>query len=138
MKRASLFAAALLLAASPAAAADLTLALTTRATGGRIAIAVYRDADSLRRGEGAVRTALIPRTGRITTTTLGDLPAGRYAVAVFHDTDGNGRLSTWPIGLPKEAYGFSRDARGRFGPPGFDAAAFDLPAAGARLEISLR
>ena len=138
MKRASLFVAALLLAASPAAAADLTLALTTRATGGRIAIAVYRDADSLRRGEGAVRTAMIPRTGRVTTTTLGDLPAGRYAVAVFHDTDGNGRLSTWPIGLPKEAYGFSHNARGRFGPPAFDAAAFDLPTAGARLEISLR
>ncbi|MFA4891920.1 DUF2141 domain-containing protein [Brevundimonas sp.] len=138
MKRASLFAAALLLAASPAAAAELTLALSTRASGGRIAIAVYRDADSLRRGEGAVRTALVPRTGRITTTTLDGLPPGRYAVAVFHDTDGNGRLSTWPIGLPKEAYGFSRDARGRFGPPPFDAAAFDLPAAGARLEISLR
>ncbi len=138
MKRASLFAAALLLAASPAAAAELTLALSTRATGGRIAIAVYRDGESLRRGEGAVRTALVPRTGRITTTTLDGLPAGRYAVAVFHDTDGNGRLSTWPIGLPKEAYGFSRNARGRFGPPPFDAAAFDLPAAGARLEISLR
>lgn len=138
MKRASLFAAALVLAASPAVAAELTLALSTRASGGRIAIAVYRDADAMRRGEGAVRTALIPRTGRVTATTLTGLTPGRYAVAVFHDTDGNGRLSTWPIGLPKEAYGFSRDARGRFGPPAFDAAAFDLPAAGARQAISLR
>ncbi len=138
MKRASLFAAALVLAAAPAAAAELTLALSTRASGGRIAIAVYRDADAMRRGEGAVRTALIPRTGRVTTTTLAGLTPGRYAVAAFHDTDGNCRLSTWPIGLPKEAYGFSRNARGRFGPPAFDAAAFDLPAAGARQEISLR
>lgn len=138
MKRASLFAAALVLAASPAVAAELTLALSTRASGGRIAIAVYRDADAMRRGEGAVRTAMIPRTGRVTATTLTGLTPGRYAVAVFHDTDGNGRLSTWPIGLPKEAYGFSRDVRGRFGPPAFDAAAFDLPAAGARQEISLR
>lgn len=73
MKRASLFAAALPLAASPVAAADLTLTLSTRASGGRIAIAVYRDADSMRRGEGAVRTALIPRTGGITTTALGGL-----------------------------------------------------------------
>lgn len=138
MKRASLLAAALVLAASPAIAADLTLALATRASGGRIAIAVYRDADSMRRGEGPVRTALIPRTGGITTTTLIGLTPGRYAVAVFHDTDGNGRLSTWPIGLPKEAYGFSRNARGRFGPPAFEAAAFDLTVAGARQEISLR
>ncbi|MGZ9100905.1 MAG: DUF2141 domain-containing protein [Brevundimonas sp.] len=138
MKRASPLAAALLLAASPTAASDLTLSLSSRASGGRIAVAVYRDADSMRRGEGAVRTALIPRTGRITTTTLSGLAPGRYAVAVFHDTDGNGRLSTWPIGLPKEAYGFSRNARGRFGPPAFEAAAFDLPAAGSRQEINLR
>lgn len=138
MKRASLLFAALLLAATPAAAADLTLALSTRASGGRIAIAVYRDADAMRRGEGAIRTALIPRAGPITTTTLTGLAPGRYAVAVFHDTDGDGLLSTWPIGLPKEAYGFSRNARGTFGPPAFSAAAFDLPVAGTRQEISLR
>ena len=59
-------------------------------------------------------------------------------MGTFHDTDGNGRLSTWPVGLPKEAYGFSNDARGRFGPPSFDAAAFDLSASGARQAITLR
>jgi len=138
MKRASLLFAAVLLAATPTAAADLTLALSTRASGGQIAIAVYRDAEALRRGEGAIRTALIPRSGPITTTTLTGLPPGRYVVALFHDIDGNGRLSTWPIGLPKEAYGFSRNARGAFGPPAFETAAFDLPATGTRQAIILR
>lgn len=138
MKGASLIAAAVLAAAAPAAAGDLTLSLSTRAEGGRIAVAVYRDADAMRRGEGAVRTAMIARTGPTTTTVIRGLEPGRYAVAVFHDTDGNGALSTWPIGLPKEAYGFSRDARGRFGPPAFEAAAFDLPAAGGRQSITLR
>ena len=126
------------LAAAPASSGDLTLSLTTRGAGGRIAIAVYRDADSMRRGEGAVRTAVIDRTGATTTTTISGLAPGRYAVAVFHDMDGDGRLSTWPIGLPKEAYGFSRNARGRFGPPAFAAAAFDLPASGARQVIALK
>ena len=138
MKIASALAAALLLTATPAFAGDLTLSLTTRASGGRIAVAVYRDADTLRRGEGAVRTVMVARTGVVTTTTISGLAPGRYAVAVFHDVDGDGRLSTWPIGLPKEAYGFSRDARGRFGPPAFAAAAFDLPASGARQAIVLK
>lgn len=138
MKIASALAAALLLTATPAFAGDLTLSLTTRASGGRIAVAVYRDADTLRRGEGAVRTVMVARTGAVTTTTISGLAPGRYAVAVFHDVDGDGRLSTWPIGLPKEAYGFSRDARGRFGPPAFAAAAFDLPASGARQAIVLK
>lgn len=119
-------------------AGDLVLSLTTREAGGSIAVAVYRDAESFRRSEGPVKTVTVPRTGATTTVTIRDLPAGRYAVGTFHDTDGNGRLSTWPVGLPKEAYGFSRDARGRFGPPSFDAAAFDLPATGGRQAITLK
>ena len=123
--------------ASPVLAQDLTLSLSTRAEGGRIAIAVYRDADSFRRSQSAVVSRMVARTGPVTTVTLTDLPPGRYAVAAFHDTDGNGDLTLWPIGLPKEAYGFSRDARGRFGPPSFAAAAFDLPASGTRQAIRL-
>ena len=30
------------------------------------------------------------------------------------------------IGIPKENYGFSRDARGKFGPPDFDDAAIEV------------
>lgn len=138
MKTLSMAVAALLFSAGAATAGDLTLSLTTEASGGKIAIALYRDAESLRRNAGAVRTVMVDRTGPVTITTLTGLEPGRYVVAVFHDTDGNGRLSTWPVGLPKEAYGFSRNARGRFGPPSFEAAAFDLPAAGTRQSITLR
>ncbi|WP_298158234.1 DUF2141 domain-containing protein [Brevundimonas sp.] len=117
--------------ASAASAADLVLNLSTPGSGGRIAVAVYRDAEAFRRGEGPVVSRMVPRTGAVTTLTITGLAPGRYAVAAFHDTDGNGDLTLWPIGLPREAYGFSNDARGRFGPPPFDQAAFDLPAAGA-------
>ena len=129
---------AALAAPGMATAQDLVLSLATKEASGSIAVAVYRDADSFRRSEDPVRTVTVPRTGATTTVTIRDLPQGRYAVGAFHDTDGNGRLSTWPVGLPKEAYGFSRDARGRFGPPSFDAAAFDLTASGGRQAISLR
>lgn len=122
---------------APAFAADLTLDLSTRAPGGMIAVAVYRDAEAFRRGEGPVVSRMVARTGPVTSVTIPGLPPGRYAVAAFHDTDGNGDLTLWPIGLPREAYGFSRDARGRFGPPSFAAAAFDLPASGARQAFRL-
>jgi uncharacterized protein (DUF2141 family) len=141
MKLAILAAGAALFLGAPAPAAtasELTLDLATRGSGGRIAVAVYRDAEAFRRSEGPVASRMVARTGAVTTVVFGDLPPGRYAVAAYHDTDGNGDLTLWPIGLPKEAYGFSRDARGRFGPPRFDAAAFDLPATGARQAFSLR
>ena len=46
---------------------------------------------------------------------------GTYAIAVFHDVNGNGKLDRNFIGLPNEPYGFSNDV-GRRGPPNFDAA----------------
>lgn len=124
--------------ATPAFAAELTLDLTTRASGGRIAVAVYRDAEAFRRGEGPVASRMAIRTGGVTRVVVTGLPPGRYAVAAFHDTDANGRLTLWPVGLPREAYGFSNDARGRFGPPPFSAAAFDLPASGTTKAFALR
>lgn len=56
------------------------------------------------------------------------VPPGVFAVTVFHDEDGDGELKTNFIGIPKEGIGFSRDARGRFGPPGWDAAKLSLEA----------
>lgn len=124
--------------ATPVVASDLTLDITSRGDGGAIAVAVYRDAASFRRGERPVVIRTVPRAGAVTSVAFTGLVPGRYAVAAFHDTDGNGDLTLWPIGLPREAYGFSNDARGRFGPPPFDAAAIDVSARGARAAFALR
>lgn len=57
-----------------------------------------------------------------------DLPMGRYVVKSFADENGNARLDTNIVGLPTERYGFSNNAKGRMGPPPFDAAAVQLDA----------
>lgn len=131
-------AAMFLAAATPVPAADLRIDIATRGGGGSLAIAVYRDAEAFRRGERPVATRTVRRGGPVTAVTFSGLAPGRYAVAAFHDQDGDGALTLWPFGLPKEPYGFSRDARGRFGPPSFDSAAFDLTADGGRQSFSLR
>lgn len=50
--------------------------------------------------------------------------AGRYAVACFQDTDGNGKMTFGFLWSPKEASGFSNGYR-PFGPPRFKKAAFE-------------
>lgn len=60
-------------------------------------------------------------TGGTERFVFEDMAPGRYAVAVYHDVNGNGTLDTIPPGLPKEPYGFSNDI-GRLRPPDFDAA----------------
>lgn len=65
------------------------------------------------------------------------VPAGRYAIALFHDENGNGRLDK-VLMVPTEGFGFSRDAPVRFGPPRFAAAAFALGEGQMETTIRLR
>ena len=56
----------------------------------------------------------IVRSGKLTIAngqaraSFPGLPAGSYAVSVFHDANSNGKLDTF-AGIPKEGYGFSRN-----------------------------
>jgi uncharacterized protein (DUF2141 family) len=52
------------------------------------------------------------------------VPPGTYAISVFHDENSNGKLDTNFLGIPREGVGASNNAKGRFGPPKFSAAAF--------------
>ena len=44
---------------------------------------------------------------------------------MFHDANSDGKLNRF-AGIPKEGYGFSRNAPVSFGPPKFAKAAFDV------------
>lgn len=62
---------------------------------------------------------------------------GRYAVAVHHDANGNGRLDRNLFGIPTEGTGFSRNPQTTMGPPAFDDAAVEIVEQRQGLEISL-
>lgn len=64
-----------------------------------------------------------------------DIPPGRYAIAVIHDENMNGKLDTDWVGIPTEGYGFSNDAKALFGAPSFAAAS--LPYDGRSLEMTI-
>lgn len=68
---------------------------------------------------------------------FGAVPAGRYAISLFHDENGNGRMDK-RLAIPREGYGFSRNAPVRFGPPSFERASFVVDAAGQHQNIRVR
>lgn len=68
--------------------------------------------------------------------TFTDLPSGTYAVKVYHDIDGNGEMKKNWIGIPKEPFGFSNDAKGKMGPPSFENASFKVNS-DTEIEINL-
>jgi uncharacterized protein (DUF2141 family) len=136
--RALLFAATMA-AATPAMAGDIRVVVTNlESAGGLVSIGLHGPSDDFPSPAAMVEGRIVPAAAGAVTVTFRDLPPGRYAVAVFHDVDGDGALDTGALGLPAEPYGFSRNARGRFGPPDFDRAAFDLGDGAVEVRIELR
>ena len=58
--------------------------------------------------------------------TIENLSPGKYAFRYFHDENDNQKLDTNLIKMPKEGFGFSNDAKGKFGPPPFKKTIFEL------------
>ncbi|MEP5611994.1 MAG: DUF2141 domain-containing protein, partial [Cyclobacteriaceae bacterium] len=55
-----------------------------------------------------------------------NLRPGTYAVSLFHDQDGGGKLNSNFMGIPSEPYAFSNNAKGMFGPPDFEDCKFEM------------
>lgn len=57
---------------------------------------------------------------------INNLKPGKYSFKYFHDENKNEKLDTNILGIPKEGFGFSNNAKGTFGPPAFNKTVFDL------------
>ena len=54
---------------------------------------------------------------------IDDLEESNYAIAIFHDKNSNDKFDTF-FSIPKEKFGFSKNARVFLGPPKFEDASF--------------
>jgi uncharacterized protein (DUF2141 family) len=105
---------------------------------GTAGIALMNSADHFENDAEAFRSATPPVKDGTATATFHDLPYGRYAIKIYHDENANGKLDTNFVGYPKESFGFSNDAMGRFGPPSFDEASFEIAGPTLRIVISAK
>lgn len=89
------------------------------------------------RGDAAAYSVVVPAGTTVTFSFKGVKP-GRYAIALLHDENDNGKADRALMMMPTEGYGFSRDAKVRMGPPKFDAAAFNVGTANQSQTIKMR
>lgn len=85
----------------------------------------------------AARHVSVPVEGSAVQFDFGEVAPGTYAISLFHDENGNGKLDTMMM-IPREGFGFSRDAKIRFGPPRFAAAAFAVERSPVRQTVRMR
>lgn len=93
---------------------------------GDIYVAVYNSEESYMDIDLTAFQQIVPVEADIEEIIFEDVPDGEYAVTVFQDLNNNGKLDTKLIGIPKEPYGFSNNARGTMGPPKYDTAKFNV------------
>jgi uncharacterized protein (DUF2141 family) len=72
------------------------------------------------------------------TCDFADIAPGTYALAVIHDENRDGELAINVMGVPKEGYGFSNDAKGKLGAPSFEAASFSYNGQSLNMTIALQ
>lgn len=112
------------------ASAQESLTLTVVVSGatpstGQALGALFDSEESYLKAPVRETTVAIDPAGRATLTFDG-LDAGTYAVSVIYDEDSDGELDTGFLGIPSELIAMSNNAKGRFGPPGFEKTRFDM------------
>ena len=104
---------------------------------GQVTCSLFNDPKAFPRGE-EFRETHSPIHGDAALCIFEGIPAGQYAVVVYHDENANGHFDQNAFGLPLEGYGFSRNAAPLFDAPKFAAASFAYDGQFLFTEINIR
>lgn len=104
---------------------------------GEVAITIYPD-DRRRFLAKGGKVARIRIKATATVRACFWLPSASYAVAVYHDANGDRDFNRTFVGLPAEGFGFSNNPETWTGLPSISAARFRLPSGEGSVTIHMR
>lgn len=93
---------------------------------GRLAVALYDSSENWLSNN--IKGQMVDIVDGKATVIFKDVSYGTYGISSFHDKNNNEKLDTGIFGIPKEPYASSRGAKGRFGPPKWENAKFEINA----------
>ena len=132
MKRTFLLVGAVILAASglramAAGSGRITVHVSTfRTVRGSLMCRLYSRGDGFPGKPPYAAQEVVAVTATTGTCLFDGVAPGTYAVAVFHDENGNGKLDTNFLGIPREGVGVSNNKLRKLGPPTWEDSKFDL------------
>lgn len=126
------------LGASPKTGNITVIVKTGGQTGGNIHLALFENAASFPKNSEAYQGIKLPASSGFTQHTFERIPWGTYALAVFHDLNGNDKLDRNFLGVPSEPYAFSNNPTVKWKEPTFEEAAFPLRQATLNISVQLK
>jgi len=91
---------------------------------GTIRCGLFNSADTFPKDGRELQGVEAPIANGQATCTFNNVAPGTYAVAYFKAKAGQTKMDTGFMGMPKDPYGFSRNATIGMGPPSFNSAAY--------------
>ena len=127
------------LSARPAGT-DVTVTVANlRNHDGVVRACMTSDQDRFPRCQGSAQAhSVVSDAGAATVLRFRNVQPGTYAIALLHDENNNGRADRTLGMMPREGFGFSRDARVRMGPPRFRDAAIQISDTASHQTIRMR
>ncbi|RPE08318.1 DUF2141 domain-containing protein [Chitinophaga lutea] len=106
---------------------------------GKLYIGWYGNAGTFMKRDKTVFAKVVPVSGKSEVLVEFDrIPAGKYAISVFLDENGNGELDTNLVGIPREKYGFSNNVLPAMRAATYEEAVFEVKDAPGNLSIKLK
>ena len=132
-------AAVLFAAAVPVRAADLVVEIVDlRSDSGQVRVALFDTPATFPTDHGKIGELILEPQGRAARGTFANLAPGTYALASYHDENGNHSFDKNILGWPLEGFAFSSDATvSFFSPPSFARAAIIVPEGGAAAAVRM-
>ncbi len=107
-------------------AGDLTIHLSgIKGSEGDIRVAIFNSPESYDKRSPIYSTAFATMCCEM-QFTFKDIPDGDYALKLYHDKNGNGKLDKGLFGIPKEHYAFSNNVRHAMRAASFEEALFTI------------
>ncbi|MCR6718867.1 MAG: DUF2141 domain-containing protein [Chitinophagaceae bacterium] len=101
---------------------------------GTLLIGWYDSAENFRKADRAVISRKVDVNGQQSANIIFEnINPGTYAIAVFFDRNGDGKLDTNVLGIPKEKYGFSNNVYPAMRAARFSEAAFEVTGDGSQV-----
>ncbi len=118
--------------------AQVRVTVTNVGEGGILTVELYDDPDNFLNKKGRerrIRVAAVQGQQRVCFNIDRE---GTFAIAAYHDIDGNRKLKKrWNM-MPKEPFGLSNNPKMKLGFPKFSNSAFEVDESGADLTIILQ
>ena len=106
-------------------------------TTGKVSIGLYNKSENFPIVSKVYKGAHLNIDSHTLFYTFKKIPHGTYSVSIFHDENSNARLDKNFLGIPKEGYGFSNNAKATLLAPSFNIAKFKVSTQTINIKIKM-